>query len=196
MPLFRRKRKARRAASRNQSSFGGPWRACLDRRDVLILDTETTGLSRQAEVIEIAVMDTLGQERLHSLILPQGQIDHQATHVHGHTRKSLRRMAAPPWPRVHDAWYELLDQAVLLLAYNVAFDRRILQQTCQRYDLAFPATPWRCIMREYAHRNRKVKLEEACRIEGVARPQSHRALDDVQMTLDLMRSVAAQESHG
>ena len=43
------------------------WPGLLGRDDVLILDTETTGLGRDAEVIEVAVINTRGAQVLHSL---------------------------------------------------------------------------------------------------------------------------------
>ena len=39
------------------------WSELLDRQDVLIFDTETTGNGERAELLEIAVIDTTGRVR-------------------------------------------------------------------------------------------------------------------------------------
>ena len=38
-----------------------PWDELVEREDVLILDTETTGSGERAEIIEIALIDTTRQ---------------------------------------------------------------------------------------------------------------------------------------
>ena len=50
------------------------WKSLLDRRDVLIVDTETTGLDSTAEIIEIAMLDTTGKPRFEALALPAGRV--------------------------------------------------------------------------------------------------------------------------
>ncbi len=44
----------------------------LNREDVLILDTETTGLNENAEIVEI--VDTTGTTRYSAPIMPKGRI--------------------------------------------------------------------------------------------------------------------------
>ena len=54
-------------ASREPRRRRPTWAALLDRTDVLILDTETTGLGGRAEVIEVAMIDTTGTVRFEAL---------------------------------------------------------------------------------------------------------------------------------
>jgi len=52
-------------------------RACeklLDRRNVLILDTETTGLDEKDEIVEIGIINTRNKKRYHALVLPTCRI--------------------------------------------------------------------------------------------------------------------------
>src|SRR5690606_16006245 len=73
-------------------------RHLLDREDVLILDTETTGLG-QAEVIELSVIDTRGTVLLDTLIRPRtGVMNPYAQRVHGITLEMLTDQ--PTWPEV------------------------------------------------------------------------------------------------
>ena len=52
--------------------------ALLERDDTLIVDTETTGVGRGAEVIEVVAIDTTGALRLSALSLPVGPISHES----------------------------------------------------------------------------------------------------------------------
>ena len=102
------------------------WPDLLERTDVLILDTETTGFADQSEVIDVAVLDTCGTVRFDRLSMPAGRIPTQATAVHGLTRADLRRQKAPAWPEVHDDLVRVLTAAKIVIAYNADFDSRLL----------------------------------------------------------------------
>ena len=70
----RRPRDTGRRRGRRDGAGVHDWPQLLDRGDVLILDTETTGLGRESEVIEVALINTRGEELLHRLALPLGSI--------------------------------------------------------------------------------------------------------------------------
>ena len=53
-----------------QDGFREPWHTLLNRHDVLIVDTETTGLDERAEVIDVAVIDTTGAVRFDAVSMP------------------------------------------------------------------------------------------------------------------------------
>ena len=83
------------------------WKPLLDRHDVLILDTETTGRSRSAQIVEIALLDTRGVVRINSLVMPAGRrrigaSSHSRTHLPTIDRGAERGRGAPwllKWPR-------------------------------------------------------------------------------------------------
>ena len=168
------------------------WVRLLDRRDVLILDTETTGFSKEPEVVEIGTIDTTGSERFHALSIPQEPISSQATQVHGLTRQILQKNGACPWPELHEKLCSVLDEAEIVIAYNASFDKRLIQKTSERHGLSVPSVKWRCAMQDYASHWRKCRLEQAVMREGCPRTQKHRAVDDCQMTLAVMRAVASK----
>ena len=79
---------------RGQEEAGPTFGELLNRQDVLILDTETTGLGKAAEVVEIAIVDTTGATRLNTVVMPVGRINSEASDIHGLTRKKLRELKA------------------------------------------------------------------------------------------------------
>ena len=121
-------------------------RRLLDRRDVLVIDVETTGLDARAEVLAVAVIDTTGRALLDAVSWPQGQIPSDASAVHGLTRARLRSMGARPWPEVHVEVADLLRHAAAVIAWNADYDRRLLHQTAERYGLRLPSMLWCCAM--------------------------------------------------
>ena len=185
-------------------SVAREWHGLLGRRDVLIVDTETTGTGRNAEIVDIAIVDTTGKVVYAEPVLPEGHIPSAASAVHGLTRSRLVTMGARPWAEHHVSVGWAMRDASVLLAYNLAFDVRMLRQTAKRYGTALrlPAER-RCLMLDYAeHRDilhqwsegeyRWHKLDVAAAYEGVEGVQSHRALGDAQWALALIRVVAAQ----
>lgn len=188
-------------------SIATQWKGLLDRRDVLILDTETTGVGNRSEVLDIALINTCGREVYSAPVLPQGRIPGSASAVHGLTRARLRAMGAEPWAEHHAAVERCLAGGSVLLAYNLDFDLRLLGQTAERHgfgDVHLPtATKVRCLMLDYAewrgvpHPWRKGewkwhRLTEAAAYEGVGSVQSHRALDDAKLALAVMRAVGSK----
>ena len=173
------------------------WRALLDRDDVLIVDTETTGLGRRAEILEIAIIDTTGTVRFESLSLPQGRIPSEASDLHRLTRLVLRSKGAKPWPDIHGAVVDALKDAAVVLAWNAPFDARMLSQTASRYGLSVRSVPWRDALADYRrlrpggrHSLRVAGKREGVAVEGPV----HRALLDCRTVLAIMRRVVGWRS--
>lgn len=163
----------------------------LDRDDVLILDTETTGLS-QAEVIEVAVIDTRGEVLLESLVAPRvKRMNPYAERVHGISLKMLE--GAPSWPEVFPALAALAERRTIL-AWNAPFDASMLRQTSERWAIEHPSWLFVCAMRLYAKRRglRARGLHKALADERLthllARYASHRALGDTRFVLEVLRA--------
>lgn len=120
----------------------------LATRNVVLLDTETTGLDNEAEVLELALLSTQGEVLFDTLIRPQGPIPAAATAVHQIDASAVAH--APTFGAVYPRLVALLRKRFVIV-YNAAYDRRILDQTCARYGLP-PVRPaaWHCAMLEYA----------------------------------------------
>lgn len=163
------------------------------------LDTETTGMHFNSEVIEIGIIDDQGQVLFDQLVRPRGMIDPAAERVHGITLEMLKD--APTWEKV---WPKA--EAVLLGrkigVYNVEFDLRLMKQSHSRSWLTWvlPDANFFDIMKLYAryygdwdpfHRSfRYQSLEIAGRQCGIHLPNAHRAVDDCLLTRALLHHMA------
>ncbi|MBN2146349.1 MAG: 3'-5' exonuclease [Anaerolineales bacterium] len=163
------------------------------------LDTETTGTSPQAEIIEVALVDDSGAVIFNSLVLPRGLIHPEATRIHGITPAQLA--GARSWP---DVWAEVapLLAGRYIGAYNAEFDLRMLKQSHQRSWLRWDLedNKFFCIMKLYARfhgewdrrRNayRHISLEMAGQQCNITIPNSHRAADDARLARALLIHMA------
>jgi DNA polymerase III subunit epsilon len=167
-------------------------------QDPLFLDTETTGLDRNAEIIEIAVVDNDDTVIIETLVRPSRPIPPSATAIHGITNDQTGN--SQTWPIL---WQTLRNRLTnrLIIAYNADFDLKMMKQSMEAYRL-----PWRdklemfCAMKLYAEyrgewdprsrSNRLCSLETAREQQRVVIPNSHRAADDARLVRALMRSMA------
>jgi DNA polymerase III epsilon subunit-like protein len=159
-----------------------------------VLDTETTGLGDDAEICEITILDVTGAPILDTLVRPTRPIPVEATAIHKITDAMVA--SAPSWPEVAEQ-YAAAVAGRTVVAYNVAFDARLLRQTYQIHGLTAPVLTTACAMLMYAEwhgeydrsrdRWRWLKLIEAATDCGVAEDGAHRSLADARMTLGVLR---------
>lgn len=162
--------------------------------DCLTLDTETTGVGYHAEICEITILDVTGEPILDTLVRPTRPIPAEATAIHGITDDLVA--SAPSWPEVAER-YAALIAGRTVVAYNAAFDVRLLRQTHQIHGLTAPILKTACAMLMYAAWHgeydrgrdcwRWLKLIDAATDCGVAEAGAHRALADARMTLGVLR---------
>jgi DNA polymerase-3 subunit epsilon len=163
----------------------------LERDDVLILDTETTGLGN-AEVIELSLIDTSGTVLLDTLVRPRGGLmNPYAQRVHGISIEMLSDQ--PTWPEVVPELERIASRATLL-AWNAQFDRQMLVNSSVAWQLDPPRMLFVCAMRLYSqlHGRRGYGLHRAVSDRGMQHlfdlHPSHRALGDVNLVLELLRA--------
>jgi len=171
-----------------------------------ILDTETTGLDDQAEIVEISIIDQLGNVIFDSLVKPQKPIPAEATAIHGITNDMVA--TAPSWADIHDEVCRIVSCKPLVI-YNADYDMRLMAQTAALYGLQ-PVTAnagVHCAMLAYAEfygdwndykgSYRWQRLTAAAAQQGVVTDgQAHRALADVMMTLGVLQAMAQQQAGG
>ena len=98
----------------------------------LILDTETTGLGSDAEIVEISMVDAQGKIVMDTLVKPSKPIPADATRIHGITNEMVAN--SPTWPELYDEFAQLVKDRMVII-YNADYDVRIIDQTCKAYSL-------------------------------------------------------------
>ena len=169
-----------------------------------ILDTETTGLDGNAEIVEISIIDQSGNVVLDTLIKPVNPIPADVTAIHGITNEMVAN--APSWSAVHSCVMYFISSRPLVI-YNAGYDCRMIAQTAALYGLSscLDAVEAHCAMRLYAefygewddHRGKFSwqRLGNAAAQQGVTvEGKAHRALADCRMTLGLLKAMAGVQA--
>jgi len=168
-------------------------------REPLYLDTETTGVRGDAEIVEIALVDHTGTVVFDALVRPHLPIPPDATRIHGITNAMVA--AAPTWATLWPQVEALLGGRPVGI-FNASFDLRLLAQSNRQLGL-----PWQeeaiasfCIMKLYAkfygewdiHRQnyRWQSLDKAQRYCGIPLLNSHRAKDDALLARAVLQRIA------
>ncbi len=168
------------------------------RRQFYVLDTETTGLGADDEIVQIGIVDGDGVSIMNQVIKPTIPIPYGASKIHGIYDSNVAE--APNFSQIYIKLSALLAGQIVI-AYNMEFDWRMLRQTAARYRLPDVRIGKRdCAMKQYARfkglrtangRNYTWhKLVNAARQEGLQITKAHDALDDARMTLALIHKMA------
>ncbi|CAN5580821.1 exonuclease domain-containing protein [soil metagenome] len=166
--------------------------------NTIYLDTETTGLGSDAEIVDIAVIDSSGRVLLDTLVKPVQPIPANATRIHGISNAMVAE--APRWNQVAPRLGRLLTGASGIVIYNADFDTRIMNQCNARFRLAGYRANWQCAMLRYAayagHRHERYggyrwhKLTDAAAAFGYREPVEHRALADTRLCRTVVHGMA------
>lgn len=171
--------------------------------DFVVIDTETTGLGADAEIVEISIINPDGTDLFTSLVRPIRPIPADVVAIHGITNGMVCN--APSWKDIHDCVMHLFSGRRVAI-YNSEYDLRMIRQCSQFAGCHLPAHLERqskCVMQiyskyvgEWSHKygNWKWhKLSQAARDCGVSSSGAHRALADTRMALGVLKHVAQQE---
>jgi DNA polymerase III epsilon subunit family exonuclease len=169
-------------------------------RPYVVLDFETTGLGTDDRVIEIAAIRIDGARvtEFHALGHPGRALPAFITELTGISEADLA--GAPPTTRaILELRAELLYDEPILVAHNVAFDRRFLDQELALAGLPPYGGPDLCTMklsRKLFPRLPNHKLATLLTHWQIPIGRHHRALDDVRATAQLLHLLlqAAEEA--
>ena len=179
----------------------------LNLTHALILDTETTGLDFNAEIVEISLIDAMsGDVVFTSLVNPCDPIPAQAQAIHGISNDDVRSSTnfKLVWEQI-----EPLLAGKSLIIYNAEYDIRVICQTLLRFCSSVYVLEVQEILMEKSHcamlwyadfyaeinpyySNYKWQsLTNACRQQGIDTSDltAHRALADCEMTRRLVHAV-------
>jgi DNA polymerase-3 subunit epsilon len=159
-------------------------RAVTADKDLLFLDTETTGLGKQAEIVDLSIVALDGTVVFNQLVRPARRIPIDAILIHGITNEHVA--SAPIWSEVIETVRSILSER-LVVAYNSSFDRAMVEQCTAAAQVDCPPIEWHCAMRAFAAYRKDVRLpsqnyrwrplHEAAEWCGLSIP-THRALAD------------------
>jgi DNA polymerase-3 subunit epsilon len=171
-------------------------RNLMERKDWLILDTETTGLGPSDEIIQIGIIDPFGNVVFNSLLNPvKRRMSQEAKAKHGIELSSLRN--APTFVDIYPKLRELLH-GKLVVAYNIQYENRILTQTCAKHasddsTLGRIRLTIQCAMTAYSafigEWNPKYQDYKWQKLPGT----THDAIEDCLATLKVIKEMANAE---
>lgn len=182
-------------------------RALVDEgRDLLIFDTETTAADpKEAELLEVGVINGLGEVVYQTLVKPPHPIPEASSDIHGITDEMV--VTAPPAGPVLATFHAISIECSMLAAYNYQYDAEIIHQAGIGDPAVggYPTPPQKaCAMKiwSYWHGDydpqksdyRWVKLTEAAEEAGLDTNGAYRAVNDSRMTLGLLWWLAQQEA--
>lgn len=169
-------------------------------RRFVVLDTETTALDSSAECVQVVIVNAWGKIAFSSLVQPIAPIDEQgkAFEVNGISQAMARQ--APCFSRVFPFIRGWIEGAGRVVAYNAQFDRRIVEQCCERSQRPVPCADWDCAMLKYGEYEgtpgrfgdwKWWKLYEACACMGLRLDRNwHDAGADALATFELVQALA------
>ena len=164
------------------------------------IDTETTGLEKDDEVVEISIINFDGSLLFTSLVKPTQSIPLDAQRIHHIKDADVASAPAWPilWPRLRSFVY-----GRTIAAYNAPFDYRMMQQSHARYRL-----PWRDnlnmvdvlpVYSDYRgvwdpvrHSMKYFKLEEAGAYFKIPFLNEHRSEADALLVRALLHCIAGE----
>ncbi|EHF5047962.1 hypothetical protein L348_09272 [Enterobacter sp. MGH 2] len=179
--------------------------------DYVVIDTETTGLGEDAEIIEIAIINMRGEVLLDTLVKPTQPIPPEVTEINHITNEMVAN--APAWRDVFQIVLMIIS-GHKWLAWNSGFDARMLDQTClctgiyaneQAYYAALVTTrihtshidakavydQWYGEFDEKRKAFKRQSLTTAAARHGVSVEGAHRALADCKMVLAVLQKVGS-----
>ncbi|MGF1723609.1 exonuclease domain-containing protein [Photobacterium nomapromontoriensis] len=170
--------------------------------NTVILDTETTGLYSDAEIVELTVLDGVtGKSLIDTLVTPVQLIPAEAIAIHGITNRMIA--GSPIFPHVFKELAEVVKGREVLI-YNADYDIRLIRQSMKRYGIEVLPFKTKCVMEWYAefygewngyHGNYKWQsLTNAARQQGIdiSDLTAHRAKADCEITRRIIMAVNKQ----
>jgi len=161
--------------------------------DFLVLDVESTGIGKSAEICELAIVDyKTGSVLFDSLLCPynlDGYESSKAREINGIGTKEL--VSAPP---LNAVWPEILDilQSKHITSFNTDFDLKMIRNSVQKWGIDVPPFAATCLMKlctAFLDLDYWISLEEAAEYFGIENTARHRALGDTLTTIEVVKKM-------
>lgn len=164
------------------------------------IDTETTGLDKTDEIVEISIVDFDGSLLYSSLLKPSKAIPAETSRIHGITNEMVASSQnwLVQWPTIRNYLY-----GRTIAAYNAPFDVRMMQQSHAAYkfpwrenfkvvDVLPLYSDYRGVWNPARGSMKYFKLEEAGASFQIALPNAHRSTADSLLTRAVLHAMAGQ----
>ncbi len=151
-----------------------------------VIDLETTGVGNLDTILEIGIVLVDGNEIVlewETLINPNRDVSN--SHIHGVDPGMFS--TAPVFEEIQNDVAKLLDGRILV-AHNLPFDRRMLNQQLSRIRSDFELGVGFC-----TYKATKLSLNDACHQYGINNSQSHRAITDARVAALLLNATFTDE---
>ena len=167
-------------------------------KNILVLDTETTGLSpsKGDEILQFSAIDGNGNTLLNSYIHPEHRKRWpKAQKKNGISYETVKD--APQFSELKDKIQSLIDNADLIISYNGKFDMDFLQTYGIKVDPEIPHIDinkkFRNIPRQQPLDGTKLRYQliDAAKHFGISF-NPHNSLEDVQATLKVAKKIYGQ----
>ncbi|MEG3876028.1 3'-5' exonuclease [Microcoleus sp. herbarium7] len=156
---------------------------------VTVFDVETTGFSvSQDEIVEIAAICLVPgkpQAEFHAYIANTVSVG-DSERIHGHSDRFLAENGRPA-KDVFGDFFEFVGDS-MLIGHNVGFDIKMVTAQSQKFGITAPKLQWEDTL-ELANRfieSERYSLEILADNLNLAHLPSHKAMDDVRTTIDLL----------
>jgi DNA polymerase III epsilon subunit-like protein len=163
----------------------------------VVLDSETTGLGRDAEIVQIGVVAPDGGVLLDALIKPRYPVPADAYRIHGIGDGNLT--LAVTFPQVDPTLRAALNGRRVII-YNASFDMRILTGVRANHGIPpYNAVSWECAMIRYSEvrgvandgRNPANKTAyKWMRLPALDASKAHGAVADCLSTIEIIKRMA------
>jgi len=162
--------------------------------EFLVLDCESNGVGKTAELTELAILDfKTGNVLFNSLLHPR---DLDGRYEVSKSRQVsgigiLELWAAPTLP---EKWDEILPilQSKHITSFNTTFDLPLIRNSANKWDLECPPLAATCLMKiatAYLNLDFWVSLQEAAGYFAIDDNIQHRALGDAMTTREMVRKM-------
>ena len=157
--------------------------------EFVIIDTETTGLSKSDEVVELAIVGMDKQVLYYSTFYPTVEVNPAAAKVNHFSKAKLKGS-----PCIKDEWQKIVEAIgnKKILCHNTPFDKRLLMQTFARYNIPYDierafngAYDSKDIAKKWI-KSDKYDLNHLAHLVGIEREELHEATDDCVMTIEFL----------
>lgn len=146
-----------------------------------VIDLETTGVGNLDTILEIGIVLVDGNEIVlewETLVNPNRDVAN--SHIHGVDPGMFS--TAPVFEEIQNDVAKLLDGRILV-AHNLPFDRRMLNQQLARTRSDFELGAGFC-----TYKATKLSLNDACQQYGINNSHAHRAITDARVAALLLNA--------